>query len=143
MDKNKIVKIALDKPVKLNSKWYNPPRTLKVELSIASDIILAKAGHFTDPDEAVDVSELENLKDTKSLTGSGNANPNRDSVVSALCDIEGISTDLAEKLIDAGFTSVNDVYNADAEALCVVKGIGEKLVKTIQESASALVTPEE
>jgi len=143
MEKNKIVKIALDKPVKLNQTWYNPPRTIKVELSIASDIILAKAGHFTDPDESVDVDELENLQDTKSLTGNGKDNQNRDSVVSSLCDIDGVSTDLAEKLVDAGFTSINDVYNAEPEDLMEIKGIGAKLVKAIQESAAELVEPEE
>ena len=134
MNKEKCVKVALDKPVKLNDKWYNPPRTLKVEASIASEIVLAKAGHFTDPDEAVDVNTN---KPVSSLSVE-----ERDSLVSILCDIDGISTDLAEKLVDAGLKSIVDVYESDMSTLTDIKGIGEKLVKTIQASAGDLIDDE-
>lgn len=59
-----------------------------------------------------------------------------------LIEIDGVNEDLAGKLINAGYASVEAVANANPDDLQKIKGIGKKNVTDIMESAESLLEPE-
>lgn len=136
MSDEKLYKLRLTKPVKLGEYWKDPGMTVKVDKKIAAEIVLNKAGEFTDPDESIDTRTLKNI--VKDGTSNGEE-INRATIVSELCEIEGVSTEVAENLIDAGFLSVQDVAEANEEDLVKIKGIGKKSAPKIVESAEEIV----
>lgn len=60
-------------------------------------------------------------------------------VIAQLTEIDGINDDLAARLVDAGYQSIEAVANANPEDLQKVKGIGKKNVTDIMESAESLL----
>lgn len=56
-----------------------------------------------------------------------------------LMEIDGINDDLAYRLIEAGYKTVQSVAEADPSDLIEVKGIGKRSVGRIQESAEDLL----
>jgi|Deesub1362A_J573_1020465.scaffolds.fasta_scaffold00258_34 large subunit ribosomal protein L32e len=56
-----------------------------------------------------------------------------------LTDIKGVGKKTAEKLVEAGFTTVDDLKKASVEDLVAVEGIGEKLAHKIKEEVERLV----
>jgi len=63
-------------------------------------------------------------------------------VLKELQEIEGVNRSLAEKLVEAGFQSIEEVANASQEELVEVSGIGKKSVKNIITSAQELLSQE-
>lgn len=136
MKEQKLYKLRLTKQAKIGGRWYQSGSVVKVDKAITSDLVLNDGADFTDPDEAFTVD--------KSVRPVNPANPDsrrkdRDTIVAELCDIDGVSTDIAENLVDAGYTTINDVYNAEPEDLVKIKGIGNKSAPQIIESAGELV----
>jgi replicative superfamily II helicase len=60
-------------------------------------------------------------------------------ILKELQAIEGVSSSLAEKLVEAGFQSIEAIANASQEELVEVSGIGKKSVRNIISSAQELL----
>lgn len=63
-------------------------------------------------------------------------------ILKQLQEIEGINRSLAEKLVESGFQSIEEVANASQEELVEVSGIGKKSVSKIISSAQELLSQE-
>lgn len=63
-------------------------------------------------------------------------------ILKELKAIEGVNYSLAEKLVEAGFQSIEEVANASQEELVEVSGIGKKSVSKIINSAQELLAQE-
>ena len=53
--------------------------------------------------------------------------------------IDGVDEDLAYRLIEAGYVTVQSVAEAKPEDLIKIKGVGKRSVVKIQESADDLI----
>lgn len=137
MSEMKLYKIKLTKPVKLGEYWKDPGLVVKVDKDAAADIVTNKAGEFTDPEEAIAEKDLKSKSQNSANPDSGNQE--RDSIISALCNIDGVSTEIAENLVDAGYDSIESIAEADEDELIEIKGIGKKSVERIIESATEIV----
>lgn len=60
--------------------------------------------------------------------------------IAALAAIEGIGKDRAEKLVHAGFATLEGLQSADMEDLLAVEGFTEEDAKAVQSAVSALAT---
>lgn len=60
--------------------------------------------------------------------------------IAALAAIEGIGKDRAEKLVHAGFATLEGLQSADMEDLMAVEGFTEEDAKAVQSAVSALAT---
>jgi len=56
-------------------------------------------------------------------------------VTSHINDLDGVTASTAKILRDHGYTSVQDIFEATAEELCNLEGLGSKTAKKIKESA--------
>jgi DNA-directed RNA polymerase alpha subunit len=138
----RLVKIKLTGPVKIGKNWYDSGRVVKVNRSDAADIILNHVGEFTDPEDSFVKDDLKDLRINPSNPDANKRQKLREEIISELCNVDGISTEIAENLIDSGFTSINDVFNAEEEELIKIKGIGKKSAPKIIESAGDLAEEE-
>lgn len=139
MSDEKLYKIKLTKPAKIGGRWYKPSECVKVDKGIATDIISNKGGEFTDPDESFMPQKQTYVNP---LNPGSKKTIDHATIVSNLCDIDGISTDIAESLLEAGYTSITDIYDAEVEDLIKVKGIGKKSAEKIIDSACDFVDEE-
>lgn len=85
---------------------------------------------------AAEVVESADPKDSDEL---GGGETHLDQTVDKLCELEGVEADLAHKLIDAGFTTVKEVYEADPKDLEKIKGVGKKTAEKMQLSAEPII----
>jgi len=95
-------------------------------------LVRLKAAEVVESDDPKDDNEPG---ETKIKPGHTHLN----SAIEELCELDGVESDIAQRLIDAGFTTVKDVYEADSAALVKIKGIGEKSCIKIQESAETII----
>lgn len=134
--KEKEIWIVIYTSIKMGPTWIHankrgqPPKRVKLPYSSAISVIGHKKGAFCDPADAEgDVPDLVN-KVVDEEPGT-----EHETLVSTLCNVDGVNMNIAEKLIDKGFKSVENLAEADLDKLTEIKGIGEKLAETIQNSA--------
>lgn len=65
-----------------------------------------------------------------------------DGIIEKLIEVEGIDDKLVGDLIDAGYTDVELLMNAEVADLCAIKGIGKKTAEKIIQSAGELAEEE-
>lgn len=126
------MKIRLLVSVKIDKDWHEAGTIIDREDSFCGSLIRQKAAEvyegkimLTDPvnvDEEIEASE-EDLTE----------------MAEELCKIDGINSDLAYKLIEAGYGTIQSVAEAVPADLLAIKGIGKKTIKGIQESAEDLM----
>lgn len=68
---------------------------------------------------------------------SGSLQARLESLVGGLCAIDGVDEDLARRLIEAGFTTPEQIAQAPVEDLALVAGLGEEGAQRLKESAAA------
>ena len=61
-----------------------------------------------------------------------------DDMIEKLIEVEGVDNKLVGDLIDAGFTDVELLMNAEVNDLCQIKGIGKRTAERIIDSAAEL-----
>lgn len=84
--------------------------------------------------EMIQKKQAENANPIGALS-SGKDEPSMDHIIEELISIDGIDDKLVGDLIDAGYTSVDKLSDAKAEALVGIKGIGQKTAEKIIDSA--------
>lgn len=120
------MRIRLLVSVKDGDGWHNPGTILDRDDDEARRLILQKAAEVveekivTEDDEEVSEGDLQKM-------------------AVELVEIDGVNDDLAYRLIEAGYGSVQSVAEAEPEDLIEIKGIGRTSVKKIQESASDII----
>lgn len=137
MENETVYKIKVTKSLKINGAWYDPDRCIKVNEDIASQIILNDAGEFTDPDQAIPKSKLRKLQ--VSSMNPDSYSKGREDIIAELSELDGVTVDIAENMVDAGFTSIEDVIRAEKEELISIKGIGSRSASKILNSANSFV----
>lgn len=116
--------IRLLRSVKHDGVWHDPGARLPMDDRQARTLIRKKAAESME-----DISSPEDI-DEEEVSDA----------VEALMEIDGVNDELANRLIEAGFVTVEDVANADPDDLKKIKGIGKRTVVEIQESADDLVS---
>jgi transcription termination factor NusA len=151
------VKVILLRPVTDGTGTHGIGSEFTCDEKEAARLIRLEAAYKLIPEKRVfeeiaksaDSSEVEEDEtETTEVIGTGEDEDNEEymseeeyaQVLSALQEIEGVNRSLAEKLVEAGFQSVEDVSNASAEALTEVSGIGKKSVGKIIASAQSLLS---
>lgn len=117
-------KIRLLHTVKKDGEWFEPGSVLEFPAKDANELILG--GHA----EMHEDTPIPSIGDESDLTQF-----EQESILEKLGEIEGVNDDLALRLFHAGFETVQQVAEADAEDLVMIKGIGARSVEKIQDSA--------
>lgn len=120
------IKIQLIRSVKLGDTWKQPGRIVELEAGEANRLIRLKAAtdNFNSETPVVDNSGKDDS----------------DEEIELISSIEGVSDNVAEALIKAGFNTVEKVAEAAKEDLVAIKGIGSATAESIQASAEEMVT---
>jgi len=119
------MRIKLLKSVKDSRGWHDPGTILDFDDDDARSLIRSKvAEEFVEEivdenDKEISEEDLENL-------------------AKELCKINGINDEIAYRLIEAGFGTIQAIAEADPKDLIKIKGIGKKTVSDIQDSAEDL-----
>jgi len=121
-------KIRLIHTVKRDGDWLDPGTVHDFEDKDANELILG--GHAEMHEDA----PIPSGDDAPALTQL-----ERETILEALGEIDGVNDDLALSLFGAGFETVQQVAEADAEDLIAIKGIGATSVVKIQDSAEDIV----
>ncbi|GAF98383.1 unnamed protein product [marine sediment metagenome] len=126
-----IVKVQLTKPVKDGKEWKNPGAICDFAEDVARKLIRQHCA-----------TALVSPSSDVASGGDGDGATDGDAV-EKLTQIEGVNPDIASRLFEAGYKTVQDVEEARQKDLLAIKGIGRKNVSVIQESASDLMVPED
>lgn len=126
------MRVRLLRSVKVDKTWMEPGLVCDLEDEIAESLICQKAAELLE--EPIMVADSEEDETGREATTEELAE-----MAEELTKIEGINTDLAYRLIEAGFATVQSVAEAFPEDLMKVKGIGKKSVSAIQESAEDII----
>ena len=118
------MKIRTIHSIKLNGNWVIPGSCIEVDDDIARSLIRKNAA------EVFEIPEFE-LPESNT------------SIVETLCQLEEVNVELANRLIQAGYTSIKSIADAEPDDLKKVKGIGKKTVAKIQESADDILSEED
>lgn len=123
------MKVQLLRSVKDGSGWHESGAIIDYEDQLAKKLIrqhVAAALATPAIGESVFVNEASaDADDTERLE--------------QLMTIDGVSSDIASKLLSAGLRTVQDVAEAQLETLTAIKGISRKLATKIRESADDIV----
>jgi len=117
------MKIQLTKSVKISGSWRNPGFVTEIDNKEANRLLVLKACIELSDVLVADLPTDEEVEDS----------------FNELETIDGVSTELAEMLYEAGYKTVQQVAEADPEDLIRIKGIGRKNVEKIQDSAEELL----
>jgi len=117
------MKIQLTKSVKISGSWRNPGSVVEIDNKEANRLLVLKACIELSDVLVADLPTDEEVEDS----------------FNELETIDGVSTELAEMLYEAGYKTVQQVAEADPEDLIRIKGIGKKNVEKIQDSAEELL----
>lgn len=124
------MRIRILKSVKDSSGWIEPGAVRDFDDAEARRLIrLRAAEEYSLP--SVPANDGEEEEEEQSLE-------TLQQKVDALKKIDGVHEDLAHRLIEAGFETVQSVADAHPEHLIEIKGIGVRSVGNIQESAEDL-----
>lgn len=126
------MKVKILKSVKDGDTWVEPGAVLSLDDRTAEFLIRHKAA---EPYETSVIVEDE------SGEGEGREATTEElnEMAEELEKIDGVNTELAYRLIESGFKTIQSVAEARPEDLIQVKGIGKKSVSAIQESAEDLI----
>jgi len=121
--------------IKDSSGWIQPGTIREFSDEEARRLFLLRAAEpiSTPSDEKEmesDGASDEDDSDEESYTDEELA-----ALAEALFEIDGVNNDIAYRLIEAGFVDCESVAEADPSDLVKIKGIGNKNVGIIQESA--------
>lgn len=118
------MKIQLTRSCKIEGVWRNPGSIVEIADKDASRLLTLKAAErlveiTTEDDVVTDDESAEAIED--------------------LAQIDGVSSELAEILYEAGYKTIQQVAEAEPEDLIRLKGVGKKSVEKIQDSAEELL----
>lgn len=116
-------------PVKHNGTEYAPGDVIEIEDKDANRLVLNKSAQVYKTPSSGSASEEEYEEVEVDL-------------IEELSRIDGVNEDLAERLVEAGYESIQEVAEADPEELILIKGIGKKSVEGIQDSAEDIFDSE-
>ena len=122
------MKIQLKRSCKIEGVWRDPGSIVEIADQDANRLLTLKAAErlvevTTEDDVVTDDESLEAIEELEK--------------------IDGVSSELAELLYEAGYKTIQQVAEAEPEDLIRLKGIGKKSVETIQDSAEELLEDEE
>jgi len=126
------MKVQLTKPVKDGGEWKNPGTICDFEDGVARKLIRQHCATVLVSPPPSDVAS----------GGDGDGTSDGEAI-EKLCEIEGVNIDIASRLYEAGYKTVQDVEEARQKDLLTIKGIGRKNVSVIQESAGDLMVSED
>jgi len=131
------MRIMLLVSVKDGDGWHTPGSVIDLDSEEAKSLILRKMA------EAIDEKVISVDKDSE------NSDVNEDSeelstedireLVEKLIEIDGVNEELAFRLVEAGFQSIESIAKAERDDLMKIKGIGSRNVNRIQNSAEDIL----
>ena len=121
------MRVRLLTSVKDERGWHDPGKILDFEDDEARRLILKKAAEPL-KEQIVDQDDEEVPEETL------------EELAEKLSKIDGINEEIAYRLIEAGYPTIQSVAEAVPEDLIKIKGIGKKTVVDIQESAEDLLS---
>lgn len=119
------MKVQLLRSVKDDSGWHESGAIIDYEDQLAKKLIrqhVAVAISTPAIGESAFVNEVSMVADDTER-------------LEQLMTIDGVSSDIASKLLSAGLRTVQDVAEAQLETLTAIKGVSKKLANKIRESA--------
>lgn len=126
------MKIRLLVSVKDGKDWFEPGTILERSSEEANSLITQKAAEVLGDTPVLnqegDVASVEETSE-EVLT----------EMVEELMKVDGITREIAGRLIEAGFQTVQAVAEARVEDLQEIKGLSKKKISLIQESAEDLI----
>ena len=125
------MRVRVIRSVKVDGSWISPGTIREFENTEAQRLIRLRAVEMLEITSSVPVNEIaEDDSNDETYTDEELAIIAKD-----LCKIDGVTNDIAYRLIEYGYTDAMLVMEANATDLLKIKGIGNKNVNKIQESA--------
>lgn len=138
------MRIRILKSVKDGSGWIQPGTIRDFVDSEARRLIRLRAAELlSDTPLPSDVTEPDVPDESDESGIEEYTDEELDALAEALCEIDGVDNDIAYRLIEAGYVDTASVADANPADLIKVKGIGNKSVVKIQESAEDLADSED
>lgn len=126
------MRIRILRSVKDGSGWHEPGAIRDFEDKEAQRLIRLRAAESISlpSDDASENTEMETISYSQEEMME---------IAEELKMIDGVDEDLAYRLIEAGYVTVQSVAEAKPEDLIKIKGVGKRSVVKIQESADDLI----
>jgi predicted flap endonuclease-1-like 5' DNA nuclease len=131
------MRIRILRSVKDGSGWHEPGAIRDFEDKEAQRLIRLRAAESISlpSDDASENTEMENTE----METISYSQEEMMEIAEELKMIDGVDEDLAYRLIEAGYVTVQSVAEAKPEDLIKIKGVGKRRVVKIQESADDLI----
>lgn len=127
------MKIRLLVSVKDGKTWYEPGTILERSSEEANALIVQRAA------EALGDTPVLNPEEGKVASVTEASEEDLSEMAEELMKVDGITREIAYRLIEAGFQTVQAVAEARPEDLQEIKGLSKKKIATIQEAAEDLI----
>lgn len=127
------MKIRLLVLVKDGKTWYEPGSILERSDEEANSLIFQRAAEALVDTPIINVAEGE-VASVKEVSEE-----DLSEMAEELMKVDGITREIAYRLIEVGFQTVQAVAEARPEDLQEIKGLSKKKIATIQESAEDLI----
>lgn len=131
-----MIKVTLTRSAKINQIWRKPGDVVDfADDDGANRLIRLKAATLhVEP-------EKKAVEEPKAPAGGsgGGSNVELDDEVELISSIEGVSDELASLLVKEGFNTIQKVAEANPDDLTNIRGIGNKSVEKIQDSAEEII----
>jgi ERCC4-type nuclease len=126
------MKIRLLVSVKDGKVWYEPGTILERSSEEASSLIAQKAAEVIGDDPVLNTAE--GVVPVKEI-----GEEDLSEMAEELMKVDGITREIAYRLIEAGFQTVQAVAEARVEDLQEIKGLSKKKIASIQGAAEDLI----
>jgi len=128
------MRVRLLKSVKDGSGWHEPGAIVDLSDEDANSLVRMKSAELLN--SAIGDSTPSDQADAEAESeGEEYTDEELKEIAEKLKEIDGVNEEIAYRLIESGFLTIQSVAEADRDDLIAIKGIGKKNVGKIQESA--------